>query len=78
MLLLDDMFEKFRNSSSGSYGLFTSIYLSAPALSWYTMLNMTKVELELISDADMYFEKSIGEVEVLTFIRGIARLTISI
>ena len=37
-----------------------SHYLSAPDLSWDAMLNMTKVELELISDADMYlfFEKS--------------------
>ena len=33
--------------------------LSAPALSWCAMLNMIKVELELISDPDMYifFEK---------------------
>ena len=34
-------------------------YLSAPALSWDPMPNMTKVELELTSDADIYlfFEK---------------------
>ena len=34
-------------------------YLIAPALSWDAMLNMTKIELELISDPDMYifFEK---------------------
>ena len=33
--------------------------MSAPALSWDAMLNMTKVELELIPDPDMYifFEK---------------------
>ena len=30
-------------------------YLSAPALSWDAMLNMKKVKLELISDANMYF-----------------------
>ena len=36
-----------------------SHYLSTPVLSWDTMLNMTKGELELISDADIYlfFEK---------------------
>ena len=36
-------------------------YLRAPALSWNALLNMTKVELELISDADIYlfFEKGI-------------------
>ena len=34
--------------------------MSAPALSWDAMLNMTKVELELIPDRDMYifFEES--------------------
>ena len=33
--------------------------MNAPALSWDTMLNMTKVELEPISGANMYlfFEK---------------------
>ena len=33
--------------------------MSAPALSWDVMINMTKVELELITDPDMYvfFEK---------------------
>ena len=34
-------------------------YLSAPGLSWDAMLKMTKIELELIPDPDMYifFEK---------------------
>ena len=41
------------------YALCKSHYFSAPALSWDVMLNMTKVELELIKDADIYlfFEK---------------------
>ena len=30
------------------------IVLSVPALSWDAMLNMTKVELKLIPDPDMY------------------------
>ena len=34
--------------------LCPSHYLSTAALSWDAMLNMTKVECELISDADMY------------------------
>ena len=54
MLLLADVFEKFRNNSLKNYGLSPCHYLSAPALSWNTMLNMTKFELKLISDADMY------------------------
>ena len=39
--------------------LCSSHYLSAPALSWETMLYMTKVELQLISDTEMhlFFEK---------------------
>ena len=58
-LLLADAFEKFRNNSLNNYGLCPSHYLSAPNLSWDTMLNMTKVELEIITDPDMhiFFEK---------------------
>ena len=43
--------------------------MSAPALSWDAMLNMTKVELELIPDPDMYifFEKGTrGEVSFIS------------
>ena len=36
------------NNSMKKYGLCPSHYLSAPALRWDAMLNMTKVELELI------------------------------
>ena len=52
-----------------NYGLCPSHYLSAPALSWDPMLNMTKVKLELISDPDMYifFEKGMrGEVSYVS------------
>ena len=59
VLLLADVFGRFRNNSLKNYGLCPSHYLSAPALSQKAIFNMTKVELELISDADMYlfFEK---------------------
>ena len=59
VLLLADVFEKFKNNSLKNYGLCPSHYLSAPALSWDAMLNTTKVELELIPAPDMYifFEK---------------------
>ena len=58
-LLLADVFEKFRNNSLKNYGLCPSLYLSAPGLSWDTMLKMAKDELELITDPDMFvfFEK---------------------
>ena len=59
VLLLVDVFKKFRNNSIRNYGLCSSHYLSAPAISWDAMLNMTKVKLELIPDPNMYifFEK---------------------
>ena len=53
-VLLLAVFEKFRNSSLKNYGLCPSRFLSARALSWNAMLKMTKVELELISDVQMY------------------------
>ena len=59
ILLLADAFEKFRNDSFKNYGLCSSHYLSALGLRWGTM---TKIELELIPDPDMYifFQKSTG------------------
>ena len=79
VLLLAGVFEKFRNGSLKSYGLSPSHYLRAPVLSWDAVLNMTKIELELISDADMYllFEK-VWEVEFLTFLKDTVKSTISI
>ena len=59
------MFEKVRNNSLKNYGLCPSPYLSALGLKWDVMLEMTKFELELITDADMYllFEKGAkGEI----------------
>ena len=52
-----DVFERFTIADYAP-----AIILSAPALSWDTVLNMTKVELELISDADMYlfFKRGMG------------------
>ena len=54
------VFEKLRNNKLKSYGLCPSHYLSARGLSLDAILNITKFELELISDPNMYlfFEKS--------------------
>ena len=59
ILFLAYVFENFRNSNLKNYGLCPSYYLSAPALGWNAMFNMTKFELELISDTDifLFFEK---------------------
>ena len=48
VLLLPDVFEKFRDNSLNNYGLSPSHYLSAPALSWDAVLNMIKTKLKLI------------------------------
>ena len=58
--MLADAFEKFRNNSLKTYELYPSHFLSAPTLRCDAMLNMTKVELELISNIGMhlFFEKS--------------------
>ena len=68
VLLFADVFVKYRNSSLKLCVMTESIFectsfklkcLVLPALSWDTMLCMAEVELELISDADLYlfFEK---------------------
>ena len=59
VLLLADVFEKFRNNHLKNYGLFPRYYFSAPGLGWDTMLKTTKIRLELITDPDMhvFFEK---------------------
>ena len=54
VLLLADMFEKFIKTCLHYYGLDPYHYFSSPGLSWDVMLKMTGVELELISDVDMY------------------------
>ena len=48
VLLLPDVFEKFRDNSLNNYGLSPSHYLSAPALSWDAVLNIIKTKLKLI------------------------------
>ena len=68
VLLLVDVFEKFRNDSFKNYGLCLSHYLRAPGLSWDAMPKMTKIKPELITDANIniFFEK-VQEVEYLIF-----------
>ena len=54
VLLLSEVFEKVRNNSLKNYGICPGHHLSTPALNWDTMIHMTKVELKLIPDLDMY------------------------
>ena len=54
VLLLADIFERFIDPCLKLYKLDPCHYFSSPGLSWDAMLKMTGVELEKISDIDMY------------------------
>jgi hypothetical protein len=69
VLLLADVFENFRSTCISSYKLDPAHYCTAPSLSWDAMLFKTKVNLELLSDIEMYefLEKGIrGGISVIT------------
>lgn len=53
VLLLADIFEKFRETCKKNYSLDPAYYLTAPSLTFDAMLLTTCVELELISDFNM-------------------------
>lgn len=54
VLILCDIFEKFRITSLRYYKLDPAYYITLPSLSWDAMLFHTNVKLELISDIDIY------------------------
>ena len=54
VLLLADVFETFRKMSHELYGLEPLHYYSLPGLSWDAALKHSGVELELITNIDMY------------------------
>ena len=47
-------FSKFSDSAYKTYNLDAKHSYNLPGYSWQSMLKMTKIELELISDSDMY------------------------
>ena len=58
VLLLVDVFEKFVKTCLNYYKLDPCHYFSSPGLSWDTMLKMTKIKLEIISNINfIYFWK---------------------
>ena len=78
-LFFADVFEKLRYNSLKNYGLYYSLDLNAPASSWDAVLNMTKGELELISNANIHlFFENYMKREFLTFPRDITKTPISI
>jgi len=54
VLLLSDVMENFRSMALNYYGLDPTHYLTLPSFAWDAMLKQTKIDLELISDMDMY------------------------
>ena len=53
VLLLADVFERFRDICLHHYELDPAWYFTAPGLAWDACLKMTQVELELLHDQDM-------------------------
>ena len=51
---LSDVFQKFSDFAYKTYSLDARHSYTSPGYSWQSMLKMTKIELELISDSDMY------------------------
>ena len=51
---LSDVFQKFSDFAYKTYNLDPRHSYTLPGYSWQSMLKMTKIELELISDSDMY------------------------
>lgn len=54
VILLSDVFEKFRQTCLDHYQLDPAYYITAPSLSWDAMLLYTGVKLELIHSLEMY------------------------
>jgi hypothetical protein len=74
VLLLTDVFENFIDLClENSYGLDPVWYYTTPGLAWDCMLKYTSVELELLTDYEMYFflKRELEEVfhSVVTGIR---------
>ena len=68
VLVLADVFEKFISICIEYYGLDPCHYFSSPVFSWDVMLKMTKIELELLSDIDMYLFIDKGMIGGISYI----------
>ena len=54
VLFLADVMTEFRKTCNKAYGLDALHYYTSPGLGWDAMLKFTGIELDLISDQDMY------------------------
>ena len=53
VVLLANVFENFREACQANYRLDPCHYVTSPGLAWDTMLRMTGINLDLITDIDM-------------------------
>ena len=68
VLLIANVFQKFTGVCLECYRSDLCHYFNGPGLSWDTMPKMTGVELELISDNDMYLFVEKGTRENISYI----------
>jgi hypothetical protein len=67
--LLSDVFENFRDVSMTNYRLDPAHYLTTPSLTWDACYKYTNVELELITDLEifLFFESAMrGGISVIS------------
>ena len=60
VLILADVFKNFRTTGKEYNNLEPAHYFSCPGFAWDVMLKMTGINLELITDIDMYQMVEIG------------------
>ena len=74
VLLLADVFEKFRRTCMDYYKLDPAHYYTAPGFAWDAMLKKTGVELELLPDKDMHLllQNPNGGISMVTHRHAIA------
>ena len=59
VILLANVFEKFRKVCLKNYGFDPAQFYTAPGLAWKACLQKTRVRLELLLDPDLMFDKGI-------------------
>ena len=75
VLLLADVFENFRKAAMATYGLDPALYYTLPGYSWDCLLKLSNIELEQITEPDMYLfnEKGLrGGISIVSHLHAIA------